>query len=174
MSAYDELSTRHKLFVDEYILNKGNNAKKAYIDAGYKARGNAAESGASRLMKKDKIKKAIKERVAPNELKNAIEIKEIIENIKSIAKGEERLIVEEDDRYHSTPSESDQLAAARDYLKLSPPIWSHANEKQRLQLELVTAQVDVTRSKIDDGGGDQELLLKDLDMISGILNGDDE
>ena len=53
------LSARQALFVDEYLIDQIGSA--AYIRAGYKARGNAAESAASRLLRNVQVKKLIDE-----------------------------------------------------------------------------------------------------------------
>lgn len=49
-----------RLFVagDEDVVG---NAKRSYIEAGYKARGHAAESAASRLLRKDEVRRRIDE-----------------------------------------------------------------------------------------------------------------
>ncbi|MEK3819680.1 terminase small subunit [Cytobacillus sp. FSL W8-0315] len=54
------LSEQQKKFADLYIAS--GNAKQAYIEAGYKAKGNAAEASASRLLRNVKVATYIEER----------------------------------------------------------------------------------------------------------------
>ena len=61
------LSGKQQKFVSHIL--KGQNAKAAYIKAGYKGRGNIAESAASRLLRNVKVEKEINksnEKVAQN------------------------------------------------------------------------------------------------------------
>lgn len=50
---------RHERFAQG--ITEGKSAKQAYIDAGYKARGNAAEVSASQLLRKTKVKARVEE-----------------------------------------------------------------------------------------------------------------
>ena len=59
--ADEKLSFREARFVDLFVADPGN-ARKAYEEAGYKARGNAAYVGACRLLKKPKIQKALEKK----------------------------------------------------------------------------------------------------------------
>jgi phage terminase small subunit len=52
-----ELTPKQRKFAEEYCIDL--NATAAYIHAGYKARGHAAESNASRLLSNAEIQKAI-------------------------------------------------------------------------------------------------------------------
>jgi len=52
------LSELQQRFVDEYLVDL--NATQAYIRAGYKARGNAAETNASRLLRNAQVKASVK------------------------------------------------------------------------------------------------------------------
>lgn len=54
------LSDQQKRFADYYITT--GNATQSYIDSGYKARGNAAEVNASRLLRNAKVMEYLKER----------------------------------------------------------------------------------------------------------------
>jgi phage terminase small subunit len=53
------ISPKQRRFVQEYLIDL--NAKQAYIRAGYKARDNAAEVNACRLLRNAQVKAAIKE-----------------------------------------------------------------------------------------------------------------
>lgn len=55
------LTAQQSRFVDEYL--KDLNATQAYIRAGYKAKGNAAESAAVRLLRNVQVQDAIQERM---------------------------------------------------------------------------------------------------------------
>ncbi len=55
-----DLNQRQRNFVDN--LMKGMSQKKAYIEAGYKSRGNAAEVNASKLIRKPKVQKELQDR----------------------------------------------------------------------------------------------------------------
>ncbi|SEN68264.1 terminase small subunit [Halomonas caseinilytica] len=57
-----ELTPRQSRFVDEYL--KDLNAAQAYQRAGYKAKGNAAETNAARLLRNAQVQQAIQERKA--------------------------------------------------------------------------------------------------------------
>lgn len=57
----DGLNDMQRAFVTEYLVDK--NATAAYIRAGYKAKGNAAESRASQLLSNIKIRAAIDKRL---------------------------------------------------------------------------------------------------------------
>lgn len=54
------LNTRQKKFVDNIL--KGMNQKKAYIQAGYNASGNAAEAAASRLLNTVKVQEELEKK----------------------------------------------------------------------------------------------------------------
>ena len=55
------LTAQQSRFVDEYL--KDLNATQAYMRAGYKAKGNAAESAAVRLLRNVKVQQTIQERM---------------------------------------------------------------------------------------------------------------
>ncbi len=55
------LTAHRSRFVDEYLTDL--NATQAYIRAGYKARGNAAETAAARLFRNGQVQEAIQERM---------------------------------------------------------------------------------------------------------------
>lgn len=59
---FEELSKRHQTFLSEYVQN-GFNATKAYKDVYDPANDNVAAACSSRLLSKDKIQKALEERV---------------------------------------------------------------------------------------------------------------
>lgn len=56
------MNERHARFVDEYLVDL--NATAAYLRAGYKAKGNAAEASAARLLRNAKVAAAISEKQA--------------------------------------------------------------------------------------------------------------
>jgi len=57
--AIDLLNHRQQKFIYEYIYDY--NAKQAYIRAGYKTQGNAAEANACKLLRSDRVRQAIKD-----------------------------------------------------------------------------------------------------------------
>ena len=57
---YSGLSHRHRVFCIEYLLD--GNAKRAYVAAGFKSQGNAAEAAASRLLRNVKVKRFLESR----------------------------------------------------------------------------------------------------------------
>jgi phage terminase small subunit len=57
VSTAKPLNPRHQRFVDEYLLDR--NATAAYKRAGYKAKGNAAEVNANKLLRKTQVATAI-------------------------------------------------------------------------------------------------------------------
>lgn len=68
--SYDKLTVKQKRFVDEYLIDM--NATQAYLRAGYNVSVKIAESSASRLLRNDKVKKALEER--GKRITNKIEI----------------------------------------------------------------------------------------------------
>jgi len=94
MSAYDNLTPMRKWFVDKYILYEGN-ATEAYLAAGYKTKRKNAESSASRLLKQEEIRKAIEERMQPDEMKQAFTIRQMIKQVEDTSLRKEQRVVEE-------------------------------------------------------------------------------
>jgi phage terminase small subunit len=75
------LDERQKKFADYYI--ETGNASESYQRAGYKAKGNVAESAASRLLKNVKVTEYIKERneqLGSSRIANMLEVKEFWSN----------------------------------------------------------------------------------------------
>jgi phage terminase small subunit len=76
------ITAKQKMFADEYI--KTGNAKQSYINAGYSARGNAAEANASRLLRNDKVLAYIKRRnqeIDKDTIADMTEVKEFWTNL---------------------------------------------------------------------------------------------
>lgn len=65
-----KLNARHKKFADEYL--KDLNATAAYIRAGYKAKGGAAEASAARLLRNAKVSDYIQKRMQDREQRTEI------------------------------------------------------------------------------------------------------
>lgn len=83
-----ELTPRQSRFVDEYL--KDANATQAYIRAGYKARGRAAENAASRLLGNVGVKAAIQERMDRRSERTQIDADYVLHGIaKNIARCEQ-------------------------------------------------------------------------------------
>ena len=62
MSAYEQLNERQRKFVEAYLAC--SIGSQAYIEAGYKARGNSAEAAAVQLLRNIKVQAALTERRA--------------------------------------------------------------------------------------------------------------
>lgn len=157
-----------KRFVDEYILHEGN-ATEAYLAAGYKTKRKNAESSASRLLKDKEIRKAIEERMQPDEMKRAFTIRKMIQQVEDTALRKEQKVVDEDDTYYSTPSFRDALAATEFYNKLIP-LDKYARKEKELRLKFLEVKIEAVLANLDAGEEDQEMLKKDLDDIEGLLD----
>jgi len=85
-----ELTARQSRFVDEYL--KDLNAAQAYQRAGYKAKGNAAETNAVRLLRNAQVQAAIQERMDQRSERTQIDadyvLHGIARNIKRCEQGE--------------------------------------------------------------------------------------
>jgi phage terminase small subunit len=76
------LSARHERFCQEYVIDL--NATAAYRRAGYKARGHAAEAGASRLLRNDEVQKRIAElqaEIAERLRKTALDVMDEVDRV---------------------------------------------------------------------------------------------
>jgi len=90
-------NSKHEAFCQEYVRNK-QNAKQAYIKAGYGIDGNSAEASASRLLSNVKVSERIEELKKQTEQAELVTREEVIEALKRIGMNAEA---------------SDQLAVAR-------------------------------------------------------------
>ena len=79
--AYDKLSAKRRLFVDEYLVDY--NGKQAAIRAGYSE--TSAETSASRLLRSDKVSGAINERLADQRKRSEIRADNVLSEINNIA-----------------------------------------------------------------------------------------
>lgn len=82
--AYEELSEKHKTFVDEYIANKGN-ATGAYIKAGYSEK--YANTNATKLLQNTTITSAIQERTEEAFNERSMTVAEALALSAEIARG---------------------------------------------------------------------------------------
>lgn len=102
---------RHELFAQG--IAKGLPASQAYIQAGYKARGNAAESSASKLLRNPKVSQRIAE--IADELKaNAIaDAREVQEFLTAAMRGQltEELLTREGSLVTAKPQIKDRVRA---------------------------------------------------------------
>lgn len=164
---YDSLTPLQKRFVDEFIQNGGNQSK-AYQDAGYTARtSSAVRSGASRLRNTPEIIEAIKERVQPDELKRMVKNKEIVEELLSIALGEQRIAIVEGEQYEMTPELSDQLNAIKIYDKMV----SLSKETQK-RIELLESQIKYSESRVGTNEEEEDRVGLDIWNLTAALEGD--
>lgn len=82
---------KHELFAQ--ALAKGDNATNAYKNAGYTAKGNAAESAASRLLSDVKVQARVtelQERAAIKAEKTAADIVAMLEEDRTLARSEKQ------------------------------------------------------------------------------------
>lgn len=166
MSAYDNLTPMRKRFVDEYILHEGN-ATEAYLAAGYKTKRKNAESSASRLLKEEEIRKAIEERMQPDEMERAFTIRQMIKQVEDTALRREQKVVDEDDTYYSTPTFRDSLSAIEFFNKLIP-LDEYARKENELKLKLLEAEVELKQTQAEAlkaGKTDNGLYEKDFKDI---------
>lgn len=117
---------RHERFAQG--LAAGKSAKQAYIDAGYKARGNSAESSAHHLSRKPKVEARVEELNRAAETDAILTRREVLETLTAIVRQErtedavlQRLgtIVE------VRPSMSAVIAAIKQYAELER--WGDRN-----------------------------------------------
>lgn len=170
---YDSLTPRQKRFVDKYIQNGGNQSQ-AYQDSGYAAKTSSAiRTGASNLRNRPDVVKAIKERVQPDEMKRMIKNKQLIEELLSIALGELREEVKEDERYQMTPAISDQLNAISLYHKIVP-LRAHELEESKLKLELIKSQIEMNNARIGMDEDTQDRVGQDIASLINAFESDDD
>lgn len=81
------LNERQRLFVLNYLAN-GFNATQAYKDAGYQARGHAAESAASRLLRNVEVSAAISEALRRHLSPRYHEGREVVQELYHVALGD--------------------------------------------------------------------------------------
>lgn len=168
---YDSLSPKRKRFVDEYIQNGGNQSQ-AYKSAGYAARTSSAiRTGASNLRNNPDIVEAIKERVQPDEIKRMIKNRQIMDELLSIALGELREEVDQDERYQITPAISDQLNAISLYHKIIP-LRAHEVEEARLKLELIKSQIEMNNARIGIDEDTEDRVGQDIANLMNAFEGD--
>ncbi|AOZ48832.1 terminase small subunit [Chromobacterium vaccinii] len=78
-----EISKQQKLFVLEYL--KDLNATAAYLRAGYKSKGPAAESNAARLIRNDRVARAIEEAMQARSYRTEITADKVLDRLWQIA-----------------------------------------------------------------------------------------
>lgn len=77
---------RHERFAQ--LIAQGKPASRAYIEAGYKARGNAAEVGASRLLRNPKVQERLATLAAEIEANAIADAEEIQRFLTAVMRGE--------------------------------------------------------------------------------------
>lgn len=85
------LTPKQQLFVAEYL--KDLNATASYKRAGYKGKGNAAESAASRLLSDVKVKRAIQEAMDKRQGRIEVTQDRIVAELAKIAFGDQRAVM---------------------------------------------------------------------------------
>lgn len=86
MRCHVMLDERQKKFADSFL--ETGNATESYKKAGYKAKGNAAEASASRLLRNVKVKAYIDEIADQNKNKRIASRDEILEYLTNVMRGE--------------------------------------------------------------------------------------
>ena len=109
------LTAHRSRFVDEYLIDL--NSTKAYIRAGYKARGNVAETAAARLFRNVQVQEAIQERMQRRsertEINSDFVLHGIAKNIKRCEQAEP--VLDREGKPVMTANEDGELAAAYKY-----------------------------------------------------------
>jgi len=98
-------------FVHEYIMNP-DSATAAYIKAGYKAKGNAAEVNASRLLSNAKVQAEIAKRQEIAAKKNNLTVERLIQELANMVFVDPREFFREDGTMKHVTELSDRAAAA--------------------------------------------------------------
>jgi phage terminase small subunit len=80
LSMSEGLNPKQQKFVERYLAT--GNATQSYIDAGYKARGNAAETGAARMLRNAQVKKALEAASAKGAERAAVTAAWVMKNMK--------------------------------------------------------------------------------------------
>lgn len=83
MSEPRPLTPQQQRFIDEYALDQ--NATAAYIRAGYRTRGNSAETCASRLLRKAQVRAAIAEAQAERSARLGLTADRVLEELAALA-----------------------------------------------------------------------------------------
>lgn len=107
-SAYLQLNTRERSFVDHYIIDKKK--QESAIKAGFSAK--SAHVAANRLLKKDKIQAALQERMQDQVERLEIKADDVIRECLAIAKSDLRKLF--DDHGNLLPAKQwpDEIAAS--------------------------------------------------------------
>lgn len=91
-----KLTPKQSLFVDEYLIDL--NATAAYKRAGYKAKGNAAEVNAARLLRNAKVQEALNERMKERQQRTEVTQDNVIKELAKIAFSDLKDFVRWDER----------------------------------------------------------------------------
>jgi len=104
------LNGRQKKFVEEYLVDL--NATQAFIRAGYKARGNAAEVNAARLLRNAQVAVAIQAQQAARSARTEITQDQVLRELARIGFFDIRKLVNADGTAKSLTDLDDNTAAA--------------------------------------------------------------
>lgn len=173
---YNELSSKHKLFVDAYIETSFNGGE-AYRKAGYKvSTADSAKSGATRLLAKANIRHAIAERLEPDRLSRDLRIKQASEELERLMLREPQIVIKEGEAYEETPDYNTQLKAIENILKYYPTD-EHTDTLKDLEIELRKAELEIRRAQaeaIKSGDSALELINLDIDTILAEYNEEED
>lgn len=173
MKHYDNLTPKQKLFVDAYILNRGN-ATQAYIDAGYKAKNRKTAASAAYRLKSDKnIQEAIKERAVPDEMDRVIMVNVIIDQLKSIAYGQTTIMKWFEKEGEATPKHADIINAGKTLLDYIYDGNELSKKRTQAEIERIKAQTELLKSRINSGENEQDRVLEDIENLENMLKEDE-
>lgn len=118
-----KLTPKQQLFVEEYI--KDLNATQAYIRAGYKARGRAAENNASRLLGKNAgVAAAIQERMDRRSERTQVQADDVVRQLVRMGLSDPRRLYDADGNLlppHKLPEDIAMAVQAVDVIRNISP-----------------------------------------------------
>lgn len=168
---YDSLPPKRRKFIDAYLTNGGNGVD-AYYKAGYTGKRNTATSSASKWLAEEDTRKALQERIEPDEIKRRLLIDEIMENFISMAKGEPRIQYWQGEENYMTPNPSDQINAWKSISKFFKEDIRFDTEERELKLEYMRASIDLLRSKAKSTEDMEDVLEREIgDLLKELEDG---
>lgn len=124
------LTPRHAVFVSEYL--KDLNATGAYRRAGYKARGNAAEVNASKLLRSPKVAKAVAEAMKAREKRTNITQDRVLQELARIAFFDLRRLYREDGTLKAPNELDDESAAVLSGIDVTEEFSGRGEEREQI------------------------------------------
>jgi len=106
------LNYQHRIFAAAWVKNGCQNAKGAYMEAGYIGKGNSAEVAANTLLKKPDVKAEIERLLRPKMKRYNITTNKILQELYKIAFFDPQMLVNEDGSLKPLPEMNKAVAAA--------------------------------------------------------------